>query len=1044
MLYLIDRQGTLILANESGYNNLGYSADELAGKSIFNFYYQKDIPYIKAQLNNSTQNTGVLYEWLFSKIKKDGSTVWVKESAKSFLGEDNNISTLISSLDITDIKAIEAELNKFQQAVQQSPVSVIFTDLEGTIEYVNPKFSELTGYTQKELIGKNSRILKGDQTSIEFYKKMWETILSGKEWKGVFKNIKKNKEPYWESAFIKGVKDHDGNISYFVGVKEDITDNVKSKENALLNEEHLLTLIESLPDAIFFKDGEGRWQIINGVAKKLFRLDHIDWKGKTDIELAKINSSLSDAHLRCLDSDSRAWQNGKLTQGEEFLPDPNGKQHFFDTIKVPIFNESGAKKGLVIVARDITERKENETEQKFNQLVQEELNKILKISLESLPIKECLDEILKIVVETPFINLLHQGRIFLTDETGNALDLISQFNFLPEVNSLCDKINFGVCVCGNAAMQQKAIYLDGINPIDGIEYIGSKLEGHYAVPIISHKKSLGVLLVYLEKGHVQNSKEILFLESVADIIAGTINRKKAEAQLSQSIDFLENIDRINNILQNAGLNEKEELIHDVVNEIAAIFSADRTWLLYPCDPNAAVCSVPFECTNPEFPGAFAMGAELPVNDEFKLIFNLGLETNDPVIFDHTSMKEKATQMALQFDIQSAIGICLRPKNGKPWLLGMHQCSYPRIWTENEKKLLKQIAERFSNSLNSMLLLDELKNSEAQYKTLAETARDIIISYDLKGHLIYINNVGLDFFGLNEDNFSKSNIFEFLPDEEKGNLIKLLIERMLGNQRSRLTEINMKNASGQLIPFESNSSPLIREGNVTGFIAFMRNISERKITEEKLIKQNTELKIINEELDRFVYSTSHDLRAPLTSVMGLISLAQESVDNDSELYSYMDMMEKSINRLDSVIKNILEYSKTNRLEIKIDLLNVEDIYRNIIEGINYILSQNKVMLFSEFDAQAPFYSDKTRVATVISNLITNSIKYRRQNVTPYVKFSFTSNEQEAIIIVADNGEGIPENKHKQIFEMFYRNSTSAEGSGLGLYIVKQNIVKLGVL
>lgn len=114
-------------------------------------------------------------------------------------------------------------LQKLNQVVEQSTISVIITDLEGTIEYVNPKFIELTGYSFDEAVGKNPRILKSGKQSLDFYKNLWDTITSGNNWKGDFENKKKNGEIYWESASIVPLKNGEGRITHFVAVMEDIT-----------------------------------------------------------------------------------------------------------------------------------------------------------------------------------------------------------------------------------------------------------------------------------------------------------------------------------------------------------------------------------------------------------------------------------------------------------------------------------------------------------------------------------------------------------------------------------------------------------------------------------------------------------------------------------------------------------------------------------------------------------------------------------------------------------------------------------------------------
>lgn len=126
--------------------------------------------------------------------------------------------------DIIQRKQAEEELQKLSQAVEQSPVSVVITDTQGTIQYVNPKFSELTGYTAAEAIGQNPRILKSGIQPQDFYQEMWTTLTAGNVWHGELCNLKKDGEQYWELASIAPVKDAQGKVTHYVAVKEDITE----------------------------------------------------------------------------------------------------------------------------------------------------------------------------------------------------------------------------------------------------------------------------------------------------------------------------------------------------------------------------------------------------------------------------------------------------------------------------------------------------------------------------------------------------------------------------------------------------------------------------------------------------------------------------------------------------------------------------------------------------------------------------------------------------------------------------------------------------
>jgi len=222
-----------------------------------------------------------------------------------------------------------------------------------------------------------------------------------------------------------------------------------------------------------------------------------------------------------------------------------------------------------------------------------------------------------------------------------------------------------------------------------------------------------------------------------------------------------------------------------------------------------------------------------------------------------------------------------------------------------------------------------------------------------------------------------------------------------------------------------------------------NQRTRKIREynEELKLKNSELEKANEELDRFVYSVSHQLRAPLVSVMGLINISK--IENPELIdKGHLVLIQKLINRLDESIREINDHARNTRLEIHIDSINFEDMIENILQSMEYIDLEKKTLINKSINQKFILYSDKIRLNIVLSNLISNSLKYADpQKRQPEVNINILVEEKFCQIEVFDNGIGIPEDELKNIFKIFYRASESSHGSGLGLYIVNEIIKKL---
>lgn len=228
----------------------------------------------------------------------------------------------------------------------------------------------------------------------------------------------------------------------------------------------------------------------------------------------------------------------------------------------------------------------------------------------------------------------------------------------------------------------------------------------------------------------------------------------------------------------------------------------------------------------------------------------------------------------------------------------------------------------------------------------------------------------------------------------------------------------------------------------------RNIElKRKKAELTLRKQNEELVKINKELDSFVYSVSHNLRAPLMSVLGLLRLAKIEVEKIPEgtntMVSYFTMMEHSINKLDDTLKEILDYSRNARSEIKNERVDLTAIFSQGFERLQYHEGSENIRKVVEVRERSLFCSDPYRLAVVFNNLISNSIKYRDQRKEDqFVRIKAEVNAGEAIVEFSDNGIGIHKDFLPRIFDMFFRATDRSEGAGLGLYIVKETIEKLG--
>ncbi len=220
-----------------------------------------------------------------------------------------------------------------------------------------------------------------------------------------------------------------------------------------------------------------------------------------------------------------------------------------------------------------------------------------------------------------------------------------------------------------------------------------------------------------------------------------------------------------------------------------------------------------------------------------------------------------------------------------------------------------------------------------------------------------------------------------------------------------------------------------------------DITDLKTIQNDVLEKNLELNKINGELDNFVYRVSHDLRAPLLSIKGILSLLFHTEKFDESVTEYLNLIQNSVLRLDETIQEILEYSRNARIEVKLETFNVEEMVQEIFEDLKYT-SVDEILFSLNIEGSSFIETDKSRLSTVLKNIIGNSVKYKKANADDsFVTFSIKRFEQFLEITVSDNGEGISEKSISKIFEMFYRGTSTSVGTGLGLYITKEIINKL---
>ncbi|KFD39711.1 histidine kinase [Schleiferia thermophila str. Yellowstone] len=232
------------------------------------------------------------------------------------------------------------------------------------------------------------------------------------------------------------------------------------------------------------------------------------------------------------------------------------------------------------------------------------------------------------------------------------------------------------------------------------------------------------------------------------------------------------------------------------------------------------------------------------------------------------------------------------------------------------------------------------------------------------------------------------------------------------------------------PWDINDVSLILE-NAVKYYQANRTIRDQLIKLEKT----------NEELNRFVYSASHDLRSPITTIKGILQMAREDVSDPISL-QYFNMIDESIARLDNFIRSIVQYYQNGKDVFDFQVIDFKKFIESVLREFSFEIEQFNISTHINVISNAIFVTDTFRLRIILGNIISNAIKFRKKNENnPTIEIDVFTDKNEAKIIIKDNGQGIMKDYQDKVFNMFFRVMPEISGNGIGLYLVKEAVEKL---
>jgi PAS domain S-box-containing protein len=833
---------------------------------------------------------------------------------------------------------------------------IVITNSEQLINYVNPAFTAITGYSLNDCLGRNCRFLQDAKTNADVTKSIREALAAGRKFSGVILNYRKDGTCFWNELSIDPVKNSEGQITHFVGITNDITDR-REAERILVRNAKLLDESQSIGRL-------GGWE---------FDLleNHLYWTAET----YRIHETSPEEFNPTVDAGVNYFLPESKQKIEQALELAMTKGIGYD-----LELETYTTKGNIIIVRttcDVTIAE----------------GKPVKLTGIFQDITARKAEELKLVSETEKAKSNEEKyRILFEQSSVGIAQVDTTTGRFLKVNEKCSQI------LGYSIEEMLLLDFPSITHPDDLK---SNFEDF---------KALGrgdIHNVSIEKRYIHKKGHVVWVDFSATLVR----------EIGDSTSF--NIAVINDISKRKQAEIQQEF--ERLDKQALINStSDLIWSISKDFKLIAGNSAYIESTRKYSTGILKRGDLLLTPEYF---------SND-LLFFWKNIYESALLG------KSYNGEFFTPKTNEiqdSWF----ELTVNPIWNNDEVHAIacfaRNITDRKKNELELAKSFKEL--SDYQFSLDQST---IVAITDKFGTINYINEnfceickysreelIGQDHRIINSGHHPKEFFSELWATISNGNIWR--------------AEIKNKAKDGTFYWVDTTIVPFLDEENKPfQYLSIRFDITSRKEAEFLIEAQNTELIKTNTELDRFVYSASHDLRAPLKTILGLINILNEEI-TDNSLLDILSMMDKTVLKLDKFIEDILDYSRNTKLEVTHDEIDFEELINEIKLNIE---STNNIDLIIENEHKLKFYSDKNRLLVILNNLISNSTKYFDPTKKSFIKFKLRQFSEHIELEVEDNGIGIENQNIDKVFEMFYRATTLSKGAGLGLYIVKENVHKLG--
>ena len=326
-------------------------------------------------------------------------------------------------------------------------------------------------------------------------------------------------------------------------------------------------------------------------------------------------------------------------------------------------------------------------------------------------------------------------------------------------------------------------------------------------------------------------------------------------------------------------------------------------------------------------------------------------------------------------------------------------------------------------------MGEVERLEWDFRELVENSDDIFIVVDRAFKIRYISSSVLKLYDIQPITLVGRNIFDYVKVDK----VKEVKECLTSAINGQSFEFGLDLKKGLKTYFDVHVSYASQHDVMYGTVLKLHDITKNKKKEKELIHTN-------KQLDQVIYKTTHDLKAPIMSALGLINLAEKAPVEQRE--EYLTLIKRSLLKLNSFIEEMNNFFRNEKLALQRERISMRTLIHDEINDLKNLYHADKVKIEVKVDEVSDFFSDLVRVKTVFTNILTNAIKYADPGKTdPFIKVTAKVGAEFCEIAVTDNGIGIDTEHLEKIFDLFHRATSAAQGTGIGLFIVKDTIERL---